>query len=65
MQPVRAAPAGVPAIESVGDLADWLSLNTEELEWFADLKELGNKLQKTAVQHYHISVVPSALAGSA
>jgi len=57
MQPVRAAQGwNVPVIESVGDLADWLSLSADELAWFADLKGLGNKLQKTALQHYHYSI---------
>ena len=46
----RSSRAGweLPAIESVGDLADWLSLSMDELEWFADLKGLCNKLQRTA-----------------
>jgi hypothetical protein len=57
MQPVRVAHGwSVPIIESVGDLADWLSLSTGELEWFADLKGLGNKLQKTELQHYQYSI---------
>ena len=47
MQPVAAAQGWkLPAIESVGELADWLSLSGDELEWFADLKGLGNKLRQ-------------------
>ena len=64
MQPVRAAQGwNLPVIESVGDLADWLSLSTDELEWFADLKGLGNKLQRTALQHYHYSIRPKRSGG--
>ena len=64
MQPVRAAQVwNVPAIESVGELADWLSVSTDELEWFADLKELGNKLRRTALQHYHYSIRPKRSGG--
>ena len=40
MQPAAAAEKwNVPAIESVGALADWLGASVGGLEWFADLKE--------------------------
>jgi RNA-directed DNA polymerase len=58
MQPVAAATSwDIPAIESVGDLANWLGLDTGELRWFADLKGLG--YQKTAFQlrHYHYRIL--------
>jgi RNA-directed DNA polymerase len=43
MQPVPAAAGwAVPAIETVGDLAEWLGVNTGELDWFADLKGLNS-----------------------
>ncbi len=52
MQPVAAVQAWkLPAIESVGELAEWLSLSGDELEWFADLKGLGNRLRNGKVQH--------------
>ncbi len=42
MQPVAAAGTwDIPAIESTGELADWLGLAPGEPEWFADLKGLG------------------------
>jgi hypothetical protein len=64
MQPVRAAQGWtLPVIETVGDLADWLSLSTGELEWFADLKELGNKLAIGKLQHYHYSIRPKRSGG--
>jgi hypothetical protein len=64
MQPVAPAERwNLPVIESVGDLADWLSLNTNELEWFADLKALGNKLGKPKLQHYHYCILPKRSGG--
>jgi hypothetical protein len=64
MQPVRAAERwDLPIIESVGDLADWLSLSTDDLEWFADLKGLGNKLRNPKLQHYHYSIRPKRSGG--
>ena len=57
MQPVRAAQGWeLPVIETVGDLADWLALGADELEWFADLKGLGNKLRNPKLQHYHYAI---------
>lgn len=64
MQPARAAQGwNLPVIESVGGLADWLSLSTDELEWFADLKGLGNKLAIGKLQHYHYSIRPKRSGG--
>jgi RNA-directed DNA polymerase len=58
MQPVAAA-AGwkVPAIESAGDLADWLGLYPGELLWFADLKGLGYQQNRALLRHYHYRVL--------
>src|ERR1035441_5205198 len=42
-----AAAWDVPAIESAGALADWLLLDHGELAWFADLKGLGYKRNRT------------------
>jgi RNA-directed DNA polymerase len=58
MQPVaRARHWELPVIESVGDLAAWLSLGPAELEWFADLKGLGYKLRRPKLQHYHYRIL--------
>ncbi len=41
MQPAPAAATWpIPAIESVGGLAEWLAVTPSELEWFADRKRL-------------------------
>lgn len=53
----------LPAIETLGDLADWLCLSPDELEWFADLKALGNKLRNPKLQHYHYRMLPKRSGG--
>jgi RNA-directed DNA polymerase len=53
MQPVPAA-AGwpVPPIETAGALADWLAIDSGDLEWFADLHGL-NRKGRSQLRHYH------------
>jgi hypothetical protein len=65
MLPVPAAEAwGVPVIESVGALADWLQLTPGELEWFADLKALGYKTKNSPLlRHYHYKVLAKRSGG--
>jgi RNA-directed DNA polymerase len=58
MQPVAAAARwDLPAIESVGALAEWLGLEVGELEWFADLKALGYKRPAPRLSHYHYRIL--------
>src|SRR5215471_13847637 len=53
MQPVAAARSwDVPAIESSGALAEWLGVSASELEWYADLKALCRKMNRTRLIHY-------------
>lgn len=64
MQPVAAAEAWkLPVIETVGDLADWLSLYPNELEWFADLKSLCGRQRTEALQHYRYGIVRKRSGG--
>jgi hypothetical protein len=57
MRPVQAARSwGLPVIESVAALADWLWLEFGDLEWFADLKLLGLKQIASRLRHYHYRV---------
>ena len=64
MDPVApAASWDLPAIETAGDLARWLSLHSGELEWFADLKGLCRKLDRSTLQHYHYCLVPKCSGG--
>lgn len=58
MRPVAAAEAwDVPAIESVGALADWFQITPDELLWFADLKGLLYKSKSAPLLHYHYRVL--------
>src|SRR5258708_30395581 len=59
MRPVAAGQGRkLPAIESVGELADWLALSGDELERVAELEGAGNKLPNLKVQHYHYPISP-------
>ncbi|HEX4231096.1 MAG TPA: reverse transcriptase family protein [Bryobacteraceae bacterium] len=58
MQPVSAAGTWpVPAIETIGDLADWLAVTPNELDWSADLKALGYKGPSTRLRHYSYRIL--------
>jgi RNA-directed DNA polymerase len=58
MQPVASAAAwNLPAISSAGELAEWLALSPEEMEWFADLKALGYKETCPRLRHYHYRIL--------
>jgi len=60
-EPARMKPKWeLPAIESTGALADWLSLTPGELDWFADLKDL-NANQK--LQHYRYRIMEKRSGG--
>lgn len=58
IQPVAAAVTwNLPAIKSVGELADWFGIRVGELEWFADLKGLGYKNHNGALTHDHYRIL--------
>jgi RNA-directed DNA polymerase len=62
MQPVHAARTwSVPAIESIGTLAEWLRITPSELAWFADLRRnmarLGPVSYAGPLSHYHYRVL--------
>jgi RNA-directed DNA polymerase len=64
MQPVAAAREwNLPAIESVGELADWLRLDPGDLEWFADLKGLESVRGSSRLRHYHYRVLAKTCGG--
>ncbi len=64
MQPVATASTwNIPAIESVGALAEWLGVTVSELEWLADLKGLGCKRPAPRLAHYNHRIL-SKLSGS-
>jgi hypothetical protein len=53
----------LPVIETVGDLASWLSLHVNEVKWFADLKGLCSKRENPKLQHYHYRVLSKRSGG--
>lgn len=58
MQPAKAASKwNIPAITTIGDLADWLELNITELDWFADLKGLCCNGSVPRLSHYHYRIL--------
>ncbi len=58
MRPVSAAKNWkVPEILTEHDLAAWLRVRENELEWFADLRYLGAKTADTRLQHYNYRVL--------
>jgi len=64
MRPIQAAQEWeIPAITTVGDLSDWLDINTSELEWFADLKGLAYRRSNPKISHYHYRVLVKASSG--
>jgi RNA-directed DNA polymerase len=53
MRPAEAAAHWeIPAITSIGALAEWLEVDTSDLEWFADLRRLAGK-GDPRLAHYH------------
>src|SRR5579859_460886 len=65
MQPAAVAVGWeLPAICSLGELADWLHLSAGELEWFADLKGLAARRRASVeLGHYHYRVLAKAGGG--
>ena len=62
MRPVRGAKTWpIPAIESIGALAEWLRVTPGELDWFADLRRtmarLGPGIYAGPLSHYHYRIL--------
>ena len=58
MRPVAATASwDVPEIRSPGELADWLGISVNHLDWFADLKALEYKRNEGRLRHYHYRTV--------
>ncbi len=64
LQPPEFAPAerfaglAIPKLATPGDLAKWLGLSIEHLEWFADARHLNCKTASPTLQHYSYRFVP-------
>src|SRR5215475_9350835 len=48
----------VPRIETPGDLAKWLNISIEHLDWFADTRHLNQKTAIPILQHYNYKFIP-------
>lgn len=58
MQPATvAAKWELPAIESVGALAEWLGVDIGYLQWFADLRGFGYKNRSPKLRHHHYRIL--------
>jgi hypothetical protein len=67
MSPAAGPPAAwdVPPLVTVGELADWLELRPEELDWFADRRQLERSLPPGPLRHYRYYWLSKRLGGSA
>jgi RNA-directed DNA polymerase len=54
----------VPVIAAEGELAAWLGVSVSELEWLADLRNLGAKRKEEKLRHYRYRILAKD-AGSA
>lgn len=58
MRPVQAAETWqLPALRTVGELAEWLGVDTRQLDWFADPRSLESKCRQGPLRHYHYRLV--------
>jgi hypothetical protein len=62
MTPVSAASEWeLPAIRSPGELADWLGITVNALDWYADLKTFEYKRNHGPLRHYHYRALEKGL----
>lgn len=66
LEPPRFTPASaltglaVPPLATPGELATWLDLSIEQLDWLADTRRGHRQSIATPLQHYHYAFVPKA-----
>jgi RNA-directed DNA polymerase len=64
LEPPRPAPLPalaaleIPALGTPGELADWLDLPLEQLDWLADSKRLHHRTTLPILQHYSYAFLP-------
>src|SRR5262249_13991731 len=64
LMPARFAPVdrftslGIPRIATPGDLAKWLDISIEHLDWYADTRHLNHKTAIPILQHYTYRFMP-------
>lgn len=62
MRPVAGLPAGweLPNLTSAGQLAAWLDITPDELDWFADIRRLQRDRPPGPARHYQYRWIPKA-----
>jgi hypothetical protein len=63
MAATPAPPAGVPQLDTVGELAAWLGLQVTRLEWYADCRSLERHVREEALRHYRYLTLPKHVGG--
>ena len=69
MEPHRMQPAAaalgwdVPAIETVGALAEWFWMEPWQLEWYADLAGLAARAEDEPLRHYRVKLLEKRSGG--
>jgi RNA-directed DNA polymerase len=58
-----AAPAGVPQLDTVAELAGWFGLPVTTLDWYADIRSLERLVRDEALRHYRYSMLPKRTGG--
>jgi hypothetical protein len=64
LKPARFAPADrfaglrIPRLATPGDLAKWLHISVEHLDWFADTRHVHRKTAIPIFQHYNYKFIP-------
>jgi len=53
---------GVPTLDTVADLAEFLDVTVPELDWFADVRRYQMRVPGSAVHHYRSTWVPKQAA---
>ena len=65
VQPARMLPSpfDVPSLGAVADLAQWLGLNAQELDWLASPAQDYREGRRRAAEHYRYALTPKARGG--
>jgi hypothetical protein len=58
-----AAPAEVPQLDTVGELAAWFGMPVTRLEWYADCRSLERLVRDEALRHYRYIVLSKRAGG--
>jgi len=61
--PLALGGAAMPALATAGDLAAWLKLGVEELDWFAGVRVRDGRRLAEPLNHYRYQWVPKANGG--